>query len=150
MKKGQLIISGLCKLLCGIAMIGLLLFWPAGTWHYWQAWLFILLLFVPMLSMGIWLLISTPELLAKRLNNKEKEQTQKHVVALSGLMFIVGFVVCGLNHRFAWDSLPSWVSILGSVTFLIGYALYAEVLRENAYLSRTIEVQENQQLIDTG
>ena len=150
MKKGQLIISGLCKLLCGIAMIGLLLFLPAGTWHYWQAWLFIVLLFVPMLSMGIWLLISTPELLAKRLNNKEKEQTQKHVVALSGLMFIVGFVVCGLNHRFAWDSLPSWVSILGSVTFLIGYALYAEVLRENAYLSRTIEVQENQQLIDTG
>ena len=150
MKTSQLIISGLCKLLCGIALIGLLLFWPAGTWHYWQAWLFIALLFVPMLSMGIWLLISTPELLAKRLNNKEKEQTQKHVVALSGLMFIVGFVVCGLNHRFAWDSLPFWVSILGSVIFLIGYALYAEGLRENAYLSRTIEVQENQQLIDTG
>ena len=88
--------------------------------------------------------------LAKRLNNKEKEQTQKHVVALSGLMFIGGFVVCGLNHRFLWYSLPLWASVIASVVFLIGYALYAEVLRENAYLSRTIEVQENQQLIDTG
>ena len=100
--------------------------------------------------MGIWLLISMPDLLAKRLNNKEKEQTQKHVVALSGLMFIGGFVFCGLNHRFAWSCLPLWANVIASVVFLIGYALYAEVLRENAYLSRTIEVQENQQLIDTG
>ena len=149
-KTSHLIISGLCKLLCGIALIGLLLFWPAGTWHYWQAWLLLALLFVPMICMGIWLLISMPELLAKRLNNKEKEQTQKHVVALSGLMFIGGFVLCGLNHRLAWYSLPLWASIIASVIFLVGYALYAEVLRENAYLSRTIEVQENQQLIDTG
>ena len=150
MKTSQLIISGLCKLLCGIALIGLLLFWPAGTWHYWQAWLLLALLFVPMICMGVWMLISMPELLAKRLNNKEKEQTQKHVVALSGLMFIGGFVLCGLSHRFAWSSFPLWASVIASVVFLIGYALYAEVLRKNAYLSRTIEVQENQQLIDTG
>ena len=150
MKTSRLIISGLCKLLCGMALIGLLLFWPAGTWHYWQAWLLLALLFVPMTCMGIWLLISMPDLLAKRLNNKEKEQTQKHVVALSGLMFIAGFVLCGLDHRFAWSSLPLWASVIASVVFLIGYALYADVLRENAYLSRTIEVQENQQLIDTG
>ena len=133
-----------------MALIGVLLFWPAGTWHYWQAWLLLALLFVPMTYMGVWLLIYMPDLLAKRLNNKEKEQTQKHVVALSGLMFIGGFVLCGLDHRFAWSSLPLWASVIASVVFLIGYALYAEVLRENAYLSRTIEVQENQQLIDTG
>ena len=150
MKTTQLIISGLCKLLCGMALIGVLLFWPAGTWHYWQAWLLLALLFVPMTCMGIWLLISMPELLAKRLNNKEKEQTQKHVVALSGLMFIGGFVVCGLDHRFAWSSLPLWATIIASLIFLVGYVLYAEVLRENAYLSRTIEVQDHQQLIDTG
>ena len=150
MKKSRLIISGLVKLLSGIALIGLLLFLPAGTWQYWQAWLLITLLFVPMTCMGIWLLISMPDLLAKRLNNKEKEQTQKHVVALSGLMFIGGFVVCGLDHRFAWSNVPIWLTIIASVVFLVGYALYAEVLRENAYLSRTIEVQENQQLIDTG
>ena len=150
MKTSQLILSGLCKLLLGISLIGLLLFLPAGTWHYWQAWLLLALLFVPMTCMGIWLLISMPELLAKRLNNKEKEQTQKHVVALSGLMFIGGFVLCGFDHRFAWSSLPLWASVIASIIFLIGYALYAEVLRENAYLSRTIEVQENQQLIDTG
>ena len=150
MKISRLIISGLVKLLSGIILIGLLLFWPAGTWLYWQAWLLITLLFVPMTCMGIWLLISMPDLLAKRLNNKEKEQTQKHVVALSGLMFIGGFVVCGLDHRFAWSNVPIWLTIIASVVFLVGYALYAEVLRENAYLSRTIEVQENQQLIDTG
>ena len=150
MKISRLIISGLVKLLSGIILIGLLLFWPAGTWLYWQAWLLITLLFVPMTCTGIWLLISMPDLLAKRLNNKEKEQTQKHVVALSGLMFIGGFVVCGLDHRFAWSNVPIWLTIIASVVFLVGYALYAEVLRENAYLSRTIEVQENQQLIDTG
>ena len=150
MKKGQLIISGLCKLLCGIAMIGLLLFLPAGTWHYWQAWLFIALLFVPMTIMGVWMLVASPELLAKRLNNKEKEQTQKHVVALSGLMFIGGFVLCGLDYRLAWSQIPLGAVVTAAVVFLVGYAMYAEVLRENAYLSRTIEVQDNQQLIYTG
>jgi protein-S-isoprenylcysteine O-methyltransferase Ste14 len=146
----KLIISALCKLALGVGMIIALLFLPAGTWQYWQAWVFIALLFIPMLSIGIGLLIISPELLAKRLSNKEKEQTQKHIVALSGLMFISGFILCGLDHRYAWSHIPLWVSISASVVFIIGYILYAEVLRENAYLSRTIEVQDNQLLIDTG
>lgn len=150
MKTSGLIISGLCKLLFGIALVGLLLFLPAGTWQYWQAWVFIAVLFVPMLIMGVWLLINSPELLAKRLNNKEKEATQKHVVALSGLMFVGGFVVCGLDYRWGWSDMPWWIVGMAEVLFLLGYAMYAEVMRENAYLSRTIEVQENQKLIDTG
>jgi protein-S-isoprenylcysteine O-methyltransferase Ste14 len=150
MNTPRLIINALCKMLCGLGLLALLLFLPVGTWHYWQAWLFIVLLFIPMTGMGIWLLISSPELLDKRLNNKEKEQTKRHVVALSGLMFVGGFIVCGLDHRFAWSSMPLWVTILAAVIFLVGYAMYAEILRENAYLSRTIEVQDNQELIDTG
>ena len=150
MPNTKLILSALCKLLLGVGMIAALLFLPAGTWQYWQAWVFIALLFIPMLIIGIGLLIISPELLAKRLNNKEKEQTQKHVVALSGLMFISGFILCGLDHRYAWSQIPLGLSITASVIFIIGYALYTEVLRENAYLSRTIEVQDNQQLINTG
>ena len=150
MNKLQLIFSALSKLVVGLGIIGLLLFLPAGSWHYWHAWLLIALLFIPMMCMGIWLLLSSPELLSKRLNNKEKEQTQKHVVALSGLMFIGGFLLCGFDYRFAWSQVPMWVVATASVFFLIGYILYAEVLRENAYLSRTIEVQDDQQLIDTG
>lgn len=150
MNKLQLIFSALSKLVVGLGIIGLLLFLPAGSWHYWHAWLLIALLFIPMMCMGIWLLLSSPELLSKRLNNKEKEQTQKHVVALSGLMFIGGFLLCGFDYRFAWSQVPVWVVATASVFFLIGYILYAEVLRENAYLSRTIEVQDDQQLIDTG
>ena len=150
MNKFQLIFSALSKLVVGLGIIGLLLFLPAGSWHYWHAWLLIALLFIPMMCMGIWLLLSSPELLSKRLNNKEKEQTQKHVVALSGLMFIGGFLLCGFDYRFAWSQVPVWVVATASVFFLIGYILYAEVLRENAYLSRTIEVQDDQQLIDTG
>lgn len=150
MNKLQLIFSALSKLVVGLGIIGLLLFLPAGSWHYWHAWLLIALLFIPMMCMGIWLLLSSPELLSKRLNNKEKEKTQKHVVALSGLMFIGGFLLCGFDYRFAWSQVPVWVVATASVFFLIGYILYAEVLRENAYLSRTIEVQDDQQLIDTG
>ena len=150
MNKLRLIFSALSKLVVGLGIIGLLLFLPAGSWHYWHAWLLIALLFIPMMCMGIWLLLSSPELLSKRLNNKEKEQTQKHVVALSGLMFIGGFLLCGFDYRFAWSQVPVWVVATASVFFLIGYILYAEVLRENAYLSRTIEVQDDQQLIDTG
>lgn len=150
MKTSSLIISGLCKLLFGIILLGLLLFLPAGTWQYWQAWVLMLVLFVPMLGMGVWLLISSPELLAKRLNNKEKEATQKHVVALSGLMFVGGFIVCGLDYRWSWSNMPWWIVGVAAVLFLVGYAMYAEVMRENAYLSRTIEVQDNQKLIDTG
>ena len=150
MNKTQLIISALSKLIVGLGMIALLLFLPAGTWQYWQAWLLLALLFIPMIGMGIWLLLSSPDLLAKRLNNKEKEQTQKHIVAISGLMFFGGFILCGLDHRFAWSNVPLGVVITASILFLAGYILYAEVLRENTYLSRTIEVQDNQQLIDTG
>lgn len=150
MNKTQLIISALSKLIVGLGMIALLLFLPAGTWQYWQAWLLLALLFIPMIGMGIWLLLSSPDLLAKRLNNKEKEQTQKHIVAISGLMFFGGFILCGLDHRFTWSQVPFWVVITASMLFLIGYVIYAEVLRENAYLSRTVEVQDNQQLIDTG
>lgn len=150
MNKLQLIFGALSKLVVGLGVVGLLLFLPAGSWHYWHAWVLIALLFVPMICMGIWLLLSSPELLSKRLNNKEKEQAQRHVVALSGLMFISGFLLCGFDYRFAWSQVPVWVVITASVFFLIGYILYAEVLRENAYLSRIIEVQADQQLIDTG
>lgn len=150
MNKQKLIINALFKLLVGLGMIALLLFLPAGTWHYWNAWLLIVLLFIPMTCMGVGMLLFSPELLSKRLNNKERELTQKHVVALSGLMFIGGFTICGLDHRFAWSQVPVWLIITASVVFLVGYILYAEVLRENAYLSRTIEVQDNQRLIDTG
>jgi protein-S-isoprenylcysteine O-methyltransferase Ste14 len=137
-------------LLAGLGIILLLLFPVAGTWQYWQAWLFVALLFVPMTFMGVWLYIYQPQLLSKRLNNKEKQQQQKHVVALSGLMFIGGFLVCGLDCRYAWSEVPIWCIVVAAVGFLIGYALYAQVMRENAYLSRVVEVQEGQQLIDTG
>lgn len=148
--RSKLFINAVTKLLGGLGIIMLLLFLPAGTWQYWQAWVFIALLFVPMTIMGIWLLCCQPELLAKRLNNKEKQKEQKSVVALSGVMFIAGFVVCGLDFRYTWSNPPLWIIISASVVFLIGYILYAEVMRENAYLSRTIEVQAGQQLIDTG
>lgn len=150
MRTSTLIISGICKLLCGIVLIGLLLFLPAGTWTYWQAWLLIGLLFFPMTCVGVWLLVTSPELLAKRLIHKEQEKTQKHVVALSGLMFIGGFVVCGLDRRFGWSDMPVWTVVVAAVLFLLGYALYTEVMRENTYLSRTIEIQDNQELIRTG
>jgi protein-S-isoprenylcysteine O-methyltransferase Ste14 len=150
MNKMRLIVNALFKLIFGLGIMALLLFLPAGTWHYWHAWLLLALLFVPMVCMGIVMLIFSPELLSKRLNNKEKEQTQKHVVALSGLMFIAGFMLCGFDYRFVWSQVPVWVVVVASLLFLLGYMLYAEVLRENAYLSRTIEVQDDQQLIDTG
>ena len=148
--KTKLLINALSKLVMGLGLITLMLLLPAGTWHYMQAWVFLALMFIPMVLVGGWLYLFQPELLAKRLNNKEKEQQQKSVVALSGLMFIFGFVLCGLDYRFAWSSVPLWLMIVASVFFLIGYAMYAEVLRENAYLSRNIEVQEGQQLIDSG
>lgn len=148
--KTKLLISGLSKLVLGFLLIAALLFLPAGTWCYVQAWVFLALMFIPMIIMGIWLYIFQPELLAKRLNNKEKEQQQKNVVALSGLMFIVGFVLCALDYRFTWSVVPLWLTIVASILFLIGYGMYVEVMRENAYLSRTIEVQEGHQLIDTG
>mgnify|MGYP003291958305 FL=1 len=150
LNKIQLIIHATVKLIFGLGIIALLLFLPAGTWHYWNAWLLLALLFIPMICMGVVMLVSSPELLSKRLNNKEKEQTQKKVVALSGVMFITGFLLCGFDYQFGWSHMPVWVVITASLLFLIGYMLYAEVLRENAYLSRTVEVQDDQQLIDTG
>ena len=146
----KLLLNSIVKLLSGLVMIAILLFLPAGTWHYLHAWLFIALLFVPMTMIGIWLYLSQPNLLAKRLGNKEREQQQKNVVALSGLMFISGFVLCALDYRCGWSSVPVWLVVVASVIFLLGYGMYAEVMRENAYLSRTIEVQEGQQLIDSG
>ncbi len=146
----KLIWNALIKYVMGLVLVGALLFLPAGGFSYTEGWLFIGLLFVPMLILGIVLLIKAPDLLEKRLGAKEKEKTQKGVVALSGLLFIVGFVIAGLDHRFAWSKVPLWVVIIASVILLISYALYAEVMRENAYLSRTIEVQSGQTVIDTG
>ena len=146
----RLALNGLIKFIFGIVLIGALLFLPAWTLLYPGAYLFMALLFTPMLIMGVILLFASPNLLQKRLNNKEKEAAQKGVVALSGLMFPVGFVLCALDFRFGWSSVPLWLVILASVLFLAGYAMYAEVMRENAYLSRTVEIQENQKLISTG
>lgn len=146
----KLLFSALIKLILGLALIGALLFLPAWTFAYPNAWLFIALLFVPMTLMGVLLFAKTPALLEKRLNNKEKEKTQQGVIALSGLLFPIGFIVSALDFRFAWSRVPLWLVILSSVLFLLGYGLYAEVMRENAYLSRTVEVQEGQKVISTG
>lgn len=146
----KLLLSALTKLILGIVLIGLLLFLPAWTLDYFGAWLFLGVLFVPMLTMGAVMLIKSPALLEKRLQNKEKEAAQKGVVAVSGLMFLGGFIVSALDFRFDWSTVPFWLTVTAAVIFLVGYGLYAEVLRENAYLSRTIEVQEGQKVIDTG
>lgn len=146
----KLMLGALAKFTLGLAMVGALLFLPAGSIQYPNAWLFIGLLFLPMLILGIVLLIKAPALLQKRLDAKEDENTQKGVVAASGLLFLVGFTVAGLDFRFGWSYVPTWVVITASVVLLVSYALYAEVMRENAYLSRKIEIQENQTVIDTG
>ncbi len=146
----KLFLSALTKLIFGIVLIGLLLFLPAWTFNYFGAWLLLGVLFVPMLIMGAVMLIKAPALLEKRLNNKEKEATQRGVVALSALMFLGGFVLSALDFRFGWSYVPMWLTIAAAVIFLAGYGLYAEVMRENAYLSRTVEVQEGQKVIDTG
>ena len=150
MKKTTLAIQGVIKFLLGLVFVGVLLFLPAGGLQYQNGWLFIGLLFIPILLLGIVMLIKSPELLEKRLNAKEKENTQKGVVAISGLMFLAGFIVAGLDHRFGWSKMPLWVVVAASAVLLISYALYAEVMRENAYLSRTIEVQKGQKIVDTG
>lgn len=146
----KLFLSALTKFIAGLLLVGVLLFWPAGTFAYAGAWRFLALLFIPMLIMGTVLLIKSPSLLRKRLDGKEKQVAQKGVLALSGLMFPAGFVVSALDFRHGWSVVPMWAVIAASVAFLIGYAIYAEVMRENAYLSRTIEVQENQTVISTG
>ena len=146
----RLFIQAITKFLGGLIIVGLLLFLPAGSLHYWQAWLLMGILFVPMLIVGLVMMGRNPALLRKRLDAKEKESEQKPVVALSGLLFIASFAVAGLNWRFQWWVLPSWAVWVAAGLFLLSYLLYAEVLRENTYLSRTIEVQENQKVIDTG
>ncbi len=150
MDKNRLFLQAIGKFLLGVIVIGLLLFLPAGSLQYWQAWLLMGILFVPMFFAGLGMMAKNPELLRKRLNAKEEEKEQQTVVKLSGLLFVAAFVVAGLNWRFDWCVLPDWAVWVSAGLFLICYLLYAEVLRENAYLSRTIEVQENQKVIDTG
>lgn len=146
----NLLINALTKFICGLLLVGLLIFLPAGTFAYSSGWLFVALLFIPMLLAGFVMFFKSPEFLEKRLDAKEKQATQKGVLALSGVMFIAGFVVAGLDFRFGWSDMPFWVVIIASALFLSAYALYAEVMRENAYLSRTVKVEAGQTVVDTG
>lgn len=146
----KLAFNALLKYLIGVALIAALIFVPAGTLDYFGGWLFCGLLFLPMLIMGVVMLVKAPELLEKRLNNKEKEKTQKKVVGISGLMFLAIFVLSALDFRFSWSAVPTWCVTLSAAAFLAGYGMYAEVMRENAYLSRTVEVREGQRVVDNG
>ena len=146
----KLFLEAIIKFLLGVLIIGLLLFIPANTIKFWNGWLFMGTLFIPMFIAGIIMMMKKPELLRKRLNTKEKENEQKMVVKLSGLMFTAGFILAGLDYKYNWTQLPTVVVISASIIFIIAYILYAEVLRENTYLSRTIEVQENQKVIETN
>ena len=146
----KLFIQAMLKFTLGVILVGALVFLPAGTLDFMGDWLFMGLLFVPMFCAGIFMMIKNPYLLESRLDAKEKEREQNIVVKLSGLMFIVGFVLAGLDYRFGWIKLPEWVNIAASVVFIAAYVLYAEVLRENTYLSRTIKVVEGQKVISTG
>ncbi|MBQ3057809.1 MAG: isoprenylcysteine carboxylmethyltransferase family protein [Clostridia bacterium] len=146
----KLFISAITKFILGVALVGLLIFLPAGSLSFFNGWWLLGILFIPMFLAGIVMMLKNPDLLKSRLNAKEKRQEQSLVVKLSGLMFVAGFIVAGLNFRFNLYTLPKGVSIGAAVVFLVAYILYAEVLRENTYLSRTIEVQENQKVIDTG
>lgn len=146
----KLFFQAIIKFLLGVVLVGVLIFLPAGSFAYINGWILMGILFVPMFVAGIIMMLVNPELLGKRLNAKEKQKDQSLVIKLSGLMFLVGFVVAGLDFRFNWFTLPLGISIGAAVVFIIAYILYAEVLRENTYLSRTIEVQENQKVIDTG
>ena len=146
----KLFFQAIIKYVLGVLIIGAVLFASANSFEYWNGWLFMGLLFIPMFIAGIILMIKNPELLRKRLNAREKENEQKWVLLFSGLMFLSGFIIAGLNYRYKWIEIPNAVTIISSILFIIAYILYAEVLRENTYLSRTIEVQENQKVIDTG
>ena len=146
----KLFYQAVLKFVLGVVVIGILIFLPAGTFHYWNAWLLMGILFIPMFFAGIVMMLKNPELLKKRLNAKEQQTEQNLVIKLSGLMFIFGFIIAGLNFRFEWIILPDWISWFGVAIFLFSYLLYAEVLRENTYLSRTVEVQKGQKVIDTG
>ena len=142
--------SAVVKFGVGVLLVGLLLFVPAGTLAWWRGWLLMAILFVPMFVAGLVMMTKAPDLLRSRLDAREEQAEQRVVVALSGLMFVAAFVVAGLGRRFGWSQLPEWASWVGAVVFLAAYALYAEVMRENVYLSRTIEVQEGQRVVDTG
>ena len=146
----KLFIQAIAKVISGILLVGALLFLPAGSFLYWNAWLQMGILFIPMIVAGFVMMKKSPELLQKRLNAKEEQSEQKTVIILSGLMFLASFIIAGLNFRFKWIVLPDWIVYAATALFLIGYIIYAEVLRENVYLSRTVEVQENQKVIDTG
>ena len=146
----KLFFQAIRKFILGVVVIFILIFIPAGSLKYWNGWLFMGLLFIPMFIAGIILMIKNPKLLRKRLNAKEKEKAHKQVIILSGLMFLSGFIIAGLNYRYKWIEMPNIVVIIAAVLFLVAYILYAEVLRENTYLSRTIEVQDDQKIVDTG
>ena len=146
----KLFLQAITKFILGVVMVGLLIFLPAGTFSYFNGWLFMGILFIPMFFAGIVMMFTNPDLLKKRLNAKEKQEEQSIVIKLSGCMFLAGFMIAGFGVRFGWYMLPDKVAIVFAVVFLLAYILYAEVLRENTYLSRTIEVQENQKVIDTG
>ena len=146
----KLFFEAITKYLLGLLLVGILLFIPAGSLKYINGWLFICLLFIPMFIAGIVMMLKNPELLKNRLNAKEKQKEQKEVLIISSIMFISGFIIAGLNYRYKWIELPNIVIIISSIIFIISYILYAEVLRENTYLSRTIEVKDNQKVVDTG
>lgn len=146
----KLLIQAITRFILGLIVIALLLFVSSGTLNYWNAWLFMGILFIPMFIAGIVLMIQNPGLLRKRLNAAEKEPEQKRVIILGGAMFLCGFIIAGLDYRFGWLYLPKLVSIIAAIIFLLAYMLYAEVLRENTYLSRTVEIQDHQKVIDTG
>ncbi len=146
----KLFLEAIIKFISGVVLVGLLIFLPAGTFSFVNGWIFMGVLFIPIFIAGIVMMLKNPDLLKKRLDAKEKEKNQSIVVKLSGLMFLAGFIVAGLGFRFNWYTLPLGISIGGAIVFILAYILYAEVLRENTYLSRTIEVQENQTVIDTG
>lgn len=146
----KLFLQAITKFILGVVLVGLLIFLPAGTFSYFNGWLFMGILFVPMFLAGIVMMFRNPDLLKKRLKAKEKQEEQSIVIKLSGCMFLIGFMIAGFGVRFGWYMLPDKVTIVSAVVFLLAYILYAEVLRENTYLSRTIEVQENQKVIDTG
>ena len=146
----KLFIKAITRYTLGVISVGFLLFFPANTFNYWNAWLFIGILFIPMFIVGVILMFRNPMLLQSRLDIKEMEKEQKKVILYSGLMFLLGFIIAGLNYRFKWIIIPNIIVIIASILFAISYILYAEVLRENTYLSRTIKVEKNQKVIDTG
>ncbi len=146
----RLFFDAIIKISLGILLVGLLLFIPAGSFNYWQGWLLMAILFIPMFIVGIIMMIFNPDLLKRRLDNKEKESEQKVVVLLSALMFIIGFILAGLNYRYNFYILPNIITFIGVFIFIISYIMYGIVLKENTYLARTIKVEDNQELIDTG